>query len=341
MIDAYASAAHYVDHLRPIFDALPDGLRGTFWCPSDRTWGAPIGLERRDPGRLVLVAGWIDAQAMAPSPLIYVEHGAGQSYDGDPRSASNGSYAGGDDLERVELFIAPGEHVAARWIARYPSVRVAVVGCPKLDRWHDPARYSARTRDNPKPSVSGFASRNEGAESGNPTVAVTFHWDCRLIPETTTAWRDYDRVLPQLVTDPRWSVLGHGHPRLYRTIAQRWEQLHTPHTGSFDEILEHADLLVGDNTSALYEFASTGRPVLCVNASVYRRDIDHGLRFWSYPPGLEVDHPHQLIDGVARALADPPEARAIRHAAVAHVYAHTDGSATRRTVQAIKELTDV
>ena len=103
-------------------------------------------------------------------------------------------------------------------------------------------------------------------------------------------------------------------------------------------MLDRADLLVGDNTSALYEFASTGRPVVVMNAPQYRRDVHHGLRFWDYPPGLQVDRPEQLADTIARALSDPEPARAVRAAAVAETYAYTDGRAAERAVAAIDEV---
>jgi hypothetical protein len=314
VIDAYASLAHYGEHIAPVWRALPDQLRGQ--------WLEPRHLGARDPSRTVLVAGWRDAQAVAPSPLVYLEHGAGQSYDGDPRAAGNGSYSGGQGLERVRLFLCPSERVADRWRAVHRAPAVAV-GCPKLDAWHLAARWAPHHR----------------AVNRAPTVAVTFHWECRVVPETRSAWRHYDRVLPVLALDPRWQLLGHGHPRLWGTIRRRWQQLQVQHTAELADVLDQADVLVADNTSALYEFASTGRPVVVLNAPWYRRDVHHGLRFWSHPPGLQVDRPDQLADGIARALADPPALQRLRAAAVAEAYAHTDGLAAQRAATAItKEL---
>jgi CDP-glycerol glycerophosphotransferase (TagB/SpsB family) len=146
-------------------------------------------------------------------------------------------------------------------------------------------------------------------------------------------------VLPALAADPRWHLLGHGHPRLWGTIRRRWAQLEVDHTGELADVLDRADLLVGDNTSALYEFASTGRPVVVVNAPWYRRDVHHGLRFWDHPPGVQVDRPEDLAPSIARALTDPPALRRIRAAAVERAYAHADGLAAHRAATAIaKEL---
>ena len=319
IVDAYASLPHYADHLRPILDALPEDRRGLLWAPRGRWWGAPFTPDRPDYW-LTLVASWRDAQDTGRRPLVYVEHGAGQTYDGDPRVAGGPSYAGAPELDRVRLFIAPGEHVAAKWRLRYPRTPVAVVGCPKLDPWH--------VGDD----------RAQLGDIARPTVAVTFHWQCGLVPETTSAWPHYDPVLPAVVGDPRWTVLGHGHPRLWGTIQRRWRALGVDHTPDFAEVLDRADLLVGDNTSALYEFASTGRPVVVVNAPAYRRHVHHGLRFWDLVPGLQVDTPGELRPAIAHALDDPPALAALRARAVAGVYAATDGRAARRAADAIQEL---
>ena len=137
LVDAYASAQHYHAHLAPIWEALPDEVRGVFWQPgSDRyQWGQRLDLQHRDESRVVLVASFVDAQRMAPSPLVLVEHGAGQTYN-DPRLAGHGSYPGGSELGRVRLFVCPNDHVADAWLATYPNCRTVVVGCPFMDRWH-------------------------------------------------------------------------------------------------------------------------------------------------------------------------------------------------------------
>lgn len=300
-VGVVATLPHYARHLRPIWQRLPEAVR------------------ERDPGRadVVMVASGIDA-AVYDKPTIYVEHGAGQSYlDGGGTVRAVG-YSGGPRMERVVLFVCPSQTVADRWAARYPAAATVVVGCPALDRWHR----------NPSPAVDG----------DGPVVAVTFHWRCRVAPETLSAWPFYDGVLPALVGEARrrgWRLLGHEHPKWRGELNARWERLGVE-VGSYRDVLDRATLLVADNTSLLPEVASLGRPVVWLNAPVYRRDVEHGGRFWEWPRGqVTVDEPADLLDGIAAALADPPDVRAAREAMVDSVYAHRDGCAADRAAAAV------
>jgi len=132
-------------------------------------------------------------------------------------------------------------------------------------------------------------------------------------------------------------VLGHGHPRLWSRIARRWQSLGVEPVRELAEVLERADVLVADNTSAMFEFASLGRPVVVLNAPWYRRDVEHGLRFWSHVPGVQVDHRGLLVPAVDEALRNPDATAAQRAAATRAAYAHTDGMAAARAAQAIRE----
>jgi hypothetical protein len=318
----YASLPHFADHLTPIWQALPEAVRGEAWTArAGQPWGhRPDARElHRTRAEPVMVASLADAQRMHPRPLIYVEHGAGQSYDGDPRGSGHGSYSGGAGLDRVLLFLTPGEATAARWRATYRAPAVAV-GCPMLDRFHRSPRDVSR---------------------GAATVAVTFHWDCPLLPETRTALPHYRAALDSLrasVEAHGGRLLGHGHPRASRTMEALWKALGVQWMPRLADVLAEADLLVADNTSAAYEFASLDRPVLMLNAPWYRRDVHHGLRFWNLVPGLQVDHPDELVPGVWTALADGPVLTGVRHQAVAAVYCATDGHAADRAAAAILEV---
>lgn len=309
-VDAYSTLSHYRDHIRPVWQALPPEARGTWFTPA-------FPLLRSE--RPILVASFRDAEAVGNRRTIHLDHGCSQTYTGDPRAAGNGSYAGGEGLGNVILFLVPSERAAHEWRLSYGATPAVAVGCPRLDRWCG----------NPAYKISGDV----------PTVAVTFHSDLSVCAETRSAWRHYDAALPALCADPRWQVLGHGHPRLWPTIKRRWERLGVEHTPDVDEVLSRADLLVMDNTSVGYEAAALGIPVLCLNQPSYRRDVEHGGRFWSAPPGVQCDRPADLLDSVALALTDPPAAVAIRAKAVEWAYGGPlDGHASERAAAAILEV---
>lgn len=337
-LNLYASLPHYAEHLWPIWQALPERLRGAAWSSQDGSWwGSPLaglGDAQAHPGP-VLVASYGDAHAATTRgrELVYVEHGAGQTYGGDPAGASAAGLAGGGKLERVRLFICPNETVADRWRTRYQAPAVAV-GCPKMDWWLQ--------GDNRREDFAGNVTPGglQGAGAPPKTVAVTFHWDSGLVPETQGAWPAYDHVLPELAA---WCeangvrLLGHGHPRIWPRIARRWEALGVDPVRQLGDVFAGADVLVADNTSAMYEFASLDRPVIAVNAPWFRRDVEHGLRFWSHVPGLQVDDPANLIASIDAHLRDRTQGEAFRRRAVAAAYAHTDGLAAERAAHAITE----
>jgi hypothetical protein len=229
--------------------------------------------------------------------IAYLEHGMGQPYSG------TAGYPGGAGRQYVDLFLSPNETSAAADRAAYPGAQVVVVGDPRLDTL--PAR-----------------------EPGPPRVAVSFHWDCWAVPESRSALPRYQRGLPALAA--AYPLLGHAHPRAARALERVWRRLGVEYVPSFDEVLRRADVYVCDNSSTLFEFASTGRPVVVLNAPWYRREVQHGLRFWQAATvGVQVDHPDELVAAVALALEDRPEQRAARAAALRLAYAHPSGAAQR------------
>jgi hypothetical protein len=68
--------------------------------------------------------------------------------------------------------------------------------------------------------------------------------------------------------------------------------------------------------------------VVVLNGPLMRRRVHHGLRLWpAASVGIQVDHPDELGAAIEAALADGPELRAGREAALALVYAHRGGAA--------------
>jgi hypothetical protein len=277
-----ASRPHYAAHLEPIAAFLPPELDVT------------------------LVASYHDlciARRRGLYRIVLSQHGAGQSYGGDRRSAHNPAYPGGADNGGVGLFLVPNTHAASRWQAAYPKIPVEIIGCPRLDAL--PARAPGHT----------------------PVVAVAFHWDCSICPETRSALPWIVRGLRQLAG--LYTVIGHGHPRRH-DLGRFYAGHGIEHVSDFDEVCRRADLLVADNTSALFEFAATGRPVVVLDPPTYRRDVEHGLRFWEAASiGVRVAHPDELVAAVERALALRAEDIERREEALDIVYAFRTGSAAR------------
>lgn len=253
-------------------------------------------------------------------PIALVNHGAGQSYRGDPRAADHSAYSGGGNRDRVRLFIEPGWYAAAKTVAAAPDARVAVVGSPFLDPWHRGAR----------PSGDG------------ETVAVTFHWNAKLCPETQWAWPWWKDAVAALAASGRYRLLGHAHPRAWPRLAPWWKSIGVEAAADWANVLDRAALLAVDNSSAGPEFASTGRPIVWLNAPHYRRHVNHGGRFWEWTAGqVTADQPDELGSAIDAGLADSPQAQAARSAMVRSVFETRSGVAARLAAQAVLDTAAV
>ena len=318
-LDALAYEPQFLDHLAPVWQALPGS--GRFLVPPEllsRATGLGVAAEalrvdmRRpaagDPARRALVASYGDmkkGRRLGYGAFAFLEHGIGQSYNGDHHSRRHPSYPGGMDRADVELFLVPNETAAAAWRAAYPRATVVIVGSPRLD---------ALPRRQPGPG---------------PVVAVSFHPSFSFSPETKSAYGHYRLVLPELAE--RYRVIGHAHPRWADTMTREYRRLGIPFVADFADVCRRADVYACDNSSTLYEFASTGRPVVVLNAPWYRRTVDHGLRFWEAATvGVQVDEPGDVVAGIEAALAD--DRQVAREAALTLVYGlRTNGAAAAAT----------
>lgn len=273
----------------------------------DKAHMAPVADLLPHGGDVALVACYGDlkhARRRGLRRIVLMQHGAGQSYGADPRSHRHPSYAGGFDNDDVGLFLVPNEHAADRWRRAYPRASVAVVGCPRLDS------IPHRVLD----------------EQTSPVVAVSFHWTGSMCPELRSAFAWYRSAVVELSRTVK--VIGHGHPKAGAELVNFYRKHGIEHVADFDEVCRRADVYACDNSSTLYEFASTGRPVIVLNAPWYRREARHGLRFWEAAGvGVNVWQPDDLVDAVGWAFE--PEFIAEREAALDIVYAYRTGAAQR------------
>lgn len=339
-IDAFASQPQYVEHIAPIWRGLPDEMRGTFQATGlaghrANQLGLQLGVLHRDRNAatpLTIVASYLDEMYVRPRPVVLVEHGAGQSYGHDATGGHHPAYPGGSSRDAVCLFLCPNESTAQRWRDMYPDTPTAVVGCPYLDPWHQSERLH---------EVGGYQKL--------PVVVFSFHWDCAVVPECGSAFGYYQQELVRLskmtAEERGFHMVGHAHPRADE-VKLFWRKWDVRYMDRFAEVLDYADCYVADNTSTLFEFASTGRPVVVLNCPEYRRDVEHGGRFWNWATvGHQVDDPQYLLADVrtvARGVQGPDGVRLdeARRRVVEQVYAYTDGHATDRAVAAILQTYD-
>ena len=329
-LDAFAFERQFLDHLAPVWRALPDDVRGELKTSTALVGHAtslglqavgidvetirqrtppPKAMIREGPRAFVTSIGDTKvARRFGYSKFAFMEHGTGQAYIGERSLAArrHPSYAGGMDREDVELFMVPNEYSAALWRAAYPTAGVEIVGSPRLDHLH-PRRAD-----------------------GTTTVAISFHWPGFVCAEADTALGDY---LPMLAELPRrFNVIGHCHPKADwpRRMKRTYDRAGIEFVESFDEVCERADVYVVDNSSTLYEFASTGRPVVVLNSRHYRRNVHHGQRFWDAAHvGVNVDAKEHLVGSIERALRDARTDAERREDALGLVYAYRTGGALR------------
>lgn len=294
MIDLIASQPQYRAHLEPVWEALP--VRGSIVNHRGR---------REPKANAVLVSGQDlqRAKLLGYTRIVMMEHGIGQSYIG----GRSPSYAGAPGREAVSLFLAPNETASAKDRAAYPNARHAIVGDPVVDT----------------------LPRREGPPG--QTVALSFHWNWDGIPEMRSAFPHYRDAIPALARE--FDLIGHAHPRAAHSLARFYRKAGIEFVPDFREVCRRADVYACDNSSTLYEFASTGRPVVVLNAPWFRRDLEQGLRFWQAATvGVQCDDPAGLAQAVRDALSDPIAQRVAREAALALTYQpRTNAAATAAT----------
>lgn len=296
-MDALAFEPQFLDHLAPVWLACPASARGQFLVDPSlveraRSKGIEAVAQPRPPhvpampkprhdGPPALVASYGDikeARRLGYGPFAFLEHGAGQTYPG-----KNGSYSGGPDRADNELILVPSETVADMWRKAYPAARVAVVGCPKLDS----------------------LPRREG--DATPTVALSFHWPAPLSISgyAGTAVGEYAPLFGEVAK--RWRTIGHAHPKgdWPKRMQRYYGRAGIPFVAEFEDVCRQADVYVCDNSSTIPEFASTGRPVVLLNARHWSRKGNIGGRFWDWAHiGINVNRPDELLDAIKNALDD-------------------------------------
>lgn len=322
-VDFLVTERHYVDHLKDIWFQLPDYLRGDFYVPGklkNYTDQNNIKIKdislKKDPS-LVVVSSFGDlkkARNLAPgSKMILSEHGAGQSY----ADVNHPAYIGGYDRAGCIAVLLPGEvHIKKHKIA-HPTIPAYPVGCSKLDKY-----------------INNLEELNSRPDT--ETIAISFHWDCRVTQETRSLFKFYKRRIQDLARD--YKIIGHGHPNDWLKFERFWQQIGIEPVKDFEEVIDRAWIYAIDNSSTLFEWAALDRPVIVLNGSLYRRNIEHGLRFWEFADiGVNCDKPKELDKAFDQALKDPIKIKKRRREAINQIYNNL-GSATETAAKTIEQI---
>lgn len=332
--DFLASERHFAEHLAPVWRALAPWARGRFMVPVGlRDYASNVlgvrAVPYRDRGLFDLLkadspltataaAGDQQQCAVAGRWTVYSEHGSGQCYN-----RKHSSYANYAHRRSVALFLAPGARPAAQFRSLYPSIPTVEVGALMLDDWQSGARRVP----------------------GDGVVALSFHWNARVVPETSSAWQHYERVLPELKARFGSKIIGHSHPRIADKMRQVYAKAGIEYVETFDEVLHRASVYCVDNSSTLFSFAAAApkgesRPVVVLNCPAYRKGVQHGMRFWEFADiGPQVDQPNQLLEAIEQIivgdLGDLDRAR--REAILDLVYTERSGGSAALAARAIEE----
>lgn len=323
LVQFYAkNQPHFCSHAAPIYHALPPDIRGPFYARGHAAircaelgiapvWPPPR-FSQRDT---VLVASFEDYRSVRPAKVIFLNHGAAQTYIGT--AERHPAYSGGTDRDRTVLFLEPSERAATISRTAYPDIPAVACGVCYLDGFiNNPPTY-------------------------DPTlVAISFHADVSIVEETRSAFTHYRSAIVDMARSGTFNLLGHSHPRAQSQMQMFWEQIGVPYEPDWSKVLQRGGVFVVDNSSAGFEFTATGRPTVWLNAPWYRRDVYHGLRFWDLVPGPQVDTPEMLALTIEQTIRRPDAGLAARQRIIEQVYdgGVLDGRATERAVAAIVQL---
>lgn len=294
--------------------ARTKGIKPTVYRDKQDMWDRLVLQERR----LTVVCGHQDPKFTDSlnRPNVIMMHGVGFIFDED---RSHPSYPGTQQNRKLtRLMLSTNKRIAKIEREANPHIRVEVVGCPKLDWYHrKPGKYRYKPTE-------------------HPTIALAWHWDCKVADATGTAFYEYERTLGRLRN--HYKLLGHGHPHIIDKLIPRYEELGIEVVRDLSQVFERADMMVCDASSAMFEFAAIGKPVVVADSPIYQ-GVDYGGMFYLRTQlGMVSKAPNYLMDAVTKAIPDPKQVRERRKAAVKQCYTYTDGYCAQRAAKAILEV---
>lgn len=329
MIDFYAYGPQMIDHMIPVWDALPNNMRGKFFIkPSIKkrkythVMFTPLDINtvklfKKGKGPVLVAneAAMKRAHKYGRKTIIML-HDSGNTI-GYPKPTMPGFLKRGPENGTI-LFLATGEHIANHWKERYPNIPCEIIGCPKLDKWTNYKKPKSRT----------------------PVVAFSFTWNWQdqqwkgsKVETIKGAYEHYRKEIPKLKKQP-WKIIANAHQKMIPRIRKDYEKMGF-NIVDFETVMRDADVYVCDYSSTIFEFAYTDRPVVVLNAPWNDKKINHGLRFWKCADvGVQVDSPKALIPAIEKALREDKKQQKLRRKRVDYIYP-VQGNSAKTAAEAI------
>lgn len=320
MLNAYASHPHYVNYIKPIWDRLPNKLKGEFHVHPrcDGLYDLPTARQFTNPQPPLIVAGATDAKRA--DRYIFIEHGAGQTYE-----AGHGNYANHPKPGCLAA-IVPGPYCARIMQQANPNLPVIQAGAYTL---REVIKSWLIGPQEPEGIVNIMPMQ--------PTILFTWHWrGAAVSPEADTGFGQFRESMLQI--HPSMRVKGHAHPRILGEAAEWYRQHGIPTVETSAQALQNMSLLVADNTTMIYEAAALDLPVIVMNPSMYRKGTHHGLRFWDMIPGPQANSPDEIPELVANELMYPDNWAAERKQITDQVYGRNPFNQLDTAVEQLVEI---
>jgi hypothetical protein len=325
-INCLAAEPQFVEHLAAVWKAFPRSKQGIFWVRSQEARyeaerhgiNTRLWKNRASKNVVILTAAFGDLNQAykAGATTVLMEHGAGQTYN-----VKHASYAGGESPARDAntLFLVPGQTSAKKLATKHPEATIVEIGCPKLDR---------------------HILKEKKLIEQKPKVVVSFHWNCNVCPETSWAFPYFKKQILKLANSENIELYGHAHPRARKEIQSFYNNMHIPFITKFEEVLKTADVYVCDNSSTIFEAAACKIPVVLLNSPKYRKNVNHGLRFWDCANiGPQAEPTDNLEEKIFEAINPTEKQVKETSEALKIVYTVTDGTSSQLAAKTIeKEL---
>ncbi len=153
-------------------------------------------------------------------------------------------------------------------------------------------------------------------------------------------WPAYEETFRDLVlADPEDFVI-HGHPRYQDYTAWKAREWGCEFVADFADVVNEAWLYVVDNSSTGFEWMALNRPVIFYSPPWFRREVEHGLRFYDLADAaVQVEKPADMESAILTALADPGPQRQRRMTVARYLFgADLSHGAAARAARACEEV---